>query len=63
VALKTNPQDDHKMSRHYVATLANGITIVYKLRLMSKHLAVAVSANIKLKECYDRHDLLNFSQG
>ena len=47
------------MSRHYVAILANGITIVYVLRFVSKHLVIAV----KLKACCDRHDLLNFSQG
>ncbi len=51
------------MSRHYVAAIANGITIVYMLRFVSKHLVIAVSEKIKLKACCDRHDLLNFSQG
>ena len=37
------------MPRHYVATLVNGITIVYVLRLVTKYLVSAVLANIKLK--------------
>jgi hypothetical protein len=38
---------DHKMSRHRVAALAKGITIVRVLRLVTKYLVIAVSANIK----------------
>jgi len=51
-ALKSEPtrRADHKMSRHCVAALANGTTIGCVLRLASKHLVIAVSANIMLKE-------------
>ena len=38
------------MSRHRVAALAKGITIVCLLRLVTKHLVNAEPVNIKLKE-------------
>ncbi len=44
---KASPQGDHKKSRHRVAALAKGTTIVCLLHLATKHLVIAVSVNIK----------------
>jgi hypothetical protein len=49
VAVKSDPPGDHKISRLFIAVLNYGIIIVCVLRLVLKHLASAVFANIKLK--------------